>query len=270
MTHEDNRLGVIEEIKQSLPKFFFRAHKKKMKELTNLIMLEKISPTQFHMLYRELTGDCSVSDNSQSKQCDERWQTIIKHAEAGMLRDLRVNTGRTPKYDKFWELVNQQFEEMQAVDDRRHSHSNEDGLVVTNMAFAISAPDLYKKCKETATASGFRGDEIPELLTFKFQFCSKDPFKYSAMNYKGKMKVKYMVQQRNIRKSHDDEHYCSAIYKYLREQIVTHKNHAAFVSTDDKNKIKIGEPKCPITAATRGKRVLVATNQLLQVADHDF
>ena len=117
MTHEDNRLGVIEEIKQSLPKFFFRAHKKKMKELTNLIMLEKISPTQFHMLYRELTGDCSVSDNSQSKQCDERWQTIIKHAEAGMLRDLQVNNGRIPKYDKFWDLVNRQLEEMQAVDD---------------------------------------------------------------------------------------------------------------------------------------------------------
>ena len=90
------------------------------------------------------------------------------------------------------------------------------------------------------------------------------------MNHTGKVKVKYMVQQRNIRKSHDDEHYCSAIYKYLREQIVIHKDHVAFVLTDDKNKIKIGEPNFPITAATRGKRVLVAANQLLQAADHDF
>ena len=159
---------------------------------------------------------------------------------------------------------------MQAVDDRRHSHSNEDGLVVTNMAVAISAPDLYKKCKEAAIASGFREDEIPALSTFKFQFWPKDPFTHSAMNYMGKVKVKYMIQQHNIRKSHNDEHYCSAIYKYLHEQIVTHKDHAAFVSTDDKNKIKTGEPKCLITAATRGKRVLVATNQLLQAADHDF
>ena len=241
-----------------------------MKELTNLIMLDKILPAQFRMLYRELTSDCSVSDNSQSKQCDERWQTLTKHAETGMLRDLQVNNSRTPKYDKFWDLVNRQLEEMQAVDDRRHSHTNKDGLVVTNMAVAVSAPDLYKKCKEAAIASGFGEDEIPALLTIKFQFWPKDPFTYSAMNYKGKVKVKYMVQQRNIHKSHNDEHYCSAIYKYLHEQIVTHKDHAAFVSTDDKNKIKIGEPKCPITAAARGKRVLVATNQLLQAADHDL
>ena len=90
------------------------------------------------------------------------------------------------------------------------------------------------------------------------------------MNYMGKVKVKYMVQQHNICKSHNDEHYCSAIYKYLREQTVTHKDHAAFVSTDDKKKIKIGEPKCSITAATRGKSVLVATSELLWAADHDF
>ena len=96
---------------------FLQSTQKKMKELTDLTMLDKILPTQFCMLYQELTSDCSVSDNSQSKQCDKRWQTIIKHAEAGMLRDLRVSNGRTPKYDKFWDLVNQQLEEMQAVDD---------------------------------------------------------------------------------------------------------------------------------------------------------
>ena len=126
MTYKDNHMGVIEEIKQSLPKFFSRAYKKKMKELTNLIMLDKILPAQFCMLYQELTCDCSVADNSQSKQCDKKCQTIIKHAEAGMLRDLGVNNGRSPKYDKFWDLVNQQLEEMQAVDDQQHSHSNED------------------------------------------------------------------------------------------------------------------------------------------------
>ena len=177
-----------------------------------------------------------------------------------MLRNWQANNSRTPRYDKFWDLVNQYLEEMQAVDYRRHSRSNEDGLVVTNMAVANSTPDLYKKCKEAAIVSVFREDEIPALPTFKFQFWPKDHFTHSAMNYTGKVKVKYMVQQRNIRKSHDDEHYCSTIYKYFRERILTNKDYAAFVSTDDKNEIKIGEPKCPITAAMRGKRVLIATN----------
>ena len=131
--------------KTILTQVFLQSTQKKMKQLTNLIMLDKILPAQFHMLYQEWNRDCSVSEYSQSKQCDKRWQTIIKHAEAGMLRDWQVNNGRTPRYDKFWDLVNWYLEEMQAVDDPRHSHSNEDGLVVTNMAVAISTPDLYKK-----------------------------------------------------------------------------------------------------------------------------
>ena len=156
-------------------------------------MLDKILLAQFHMLYRELTDDCSASDNSQSKQCDERWQTIIKRVEAGMLRDLRINNGRISKYDKFWDLVNQKLEKMQAVDDRWHSHYNKDGLVVINMTVAISAPDLYKRCKDPAIASGFGEDKIPALSTFKFHFWPKDLFTYSAMNYTGKVNVKYMV-----------------------------------------------------------------------------
>ena len=98
-------------------------------------MLDKIQLAQFRMLYRELTGDFCASDNSQSKQCDERWQKIIRHLEAGMLRDFRVSNGRSPKYDKFWDLMSQKLEEMQAVDYRWHSHSNK---------VAISAPDMHK------------------------------------------------------------------------------------------------------------------------------
>ena len=51
---------------------FLQSTHKKMKELTNLIMLGKISTAQFPTLYRELAGDCSASDNFQSKECDER------------------------------------------------------------------------------------------------------------------------------------------------------------------------------------------------------
>ena len=44
----------------------------------------------------------------------------------------------------------------------------------------------------------------------------------------------------------------------------------SFLSTDDKNKIKVGEPNCPLSAVTRGKRVLVAKGQVLKSSDHDF
>ena len=63
---------------------------------------------------------------------------------------------------------------------------------------------------------------------------------------------------------------CNALYLYAREMILAFKEFSTFISTDDKNKIKVGEPNCPTAAVTRGKKVLVAEGQVLQAADHDF
>ena len=46
-------------------------------------------------------------------------------------------------------------------------------------------------------------------------------------------------------------HYCAAIFKYLREAFMF-KEHCAFVSTDDKCKIKVGEPNLPVAGVARG------------------
>ena len=48
------------------------------------------------------------------------------------------------------------------------------------------------------------------------------------------------------------------------------KEHTLFLSTDDKNKIKVDEPNRPIAAVTSGRKVLVAHGQIVQAADHDF
>ena len=79
-----------------------------------------------------------------------------------------------------------------------------------------------------------------------------------------------MVQQRNIRKFSVDAHYCNALFKYSKELAIRFSNYCSFVSTDDKCKIKVGEPNFPVAAVARGKRVLVAKNQVFQVADHDL
>ena len=48
------------------------------------------------------------------------------------------------------------------------------------------------------------------------------------------------------------------------------KEQCVFISTDDKNKIKVGEPDCPISAVTRGSQVLAGYGQVVQSANHDF
>lgn len=52
--------------------------------------------------------------------------------------------------------------------------------------------------------------------------------------------------------------------------ILDFKKYISFKRTDDKNKTKVGEPNCPLSVRTCGKKVLVAQSQVLQAADHNF
>lgn len=74
-----------------------------------------------------------------------------------------------------------------------------------------------------------------------------------------------MIQQRAIQKNHDDDHYCVCLYKHPRDMAVTFKKHVAFVSTDNKSKIKIGEPDCLIFAVTCGRQVIVANGHVVHL-----
>ena len=40
------------------------------------------------------------------------------------------------------------------------------------------------------------------------------------MNYNGRFPVKYMLQQRMVRKLHDDDHCTNALLKYAREYAI--------------------------------------------------
>ena len=79
-----------------------------------------------------------------------------------------------------------------------------------------------------------------------------------------------MVQKRSISKAHGNDHYCAANYCYLPEFSVQFRDNCTRISTDDKNKIKVGESNYSISAVPWGKRVLVPHGQSLQASDHDF
>ena len=52
------------------------------------------------------------------------------------------------KFDSFWDIAKNEIEELTVVDDRRHKQGSiTSGDVVMNMAIAISARNLYDKCK---------------------------------------------------------------------------------------------------------------------------
>ena len=80
-----NRQETINTISKSLPKFFSRAHKSNCKSLVSLLRHNKISPAQYCTLYSELIGDCSVTDNANSKAVYERIELILKTADKRIL-----------------------------------------------------------------------------------------------------------------------------------------------------------------------------------------
>ena len=79
-----------------------------------------------------------------------------------------------------------------------------------------------------------------------------------------------MVQSRQLRKTHDDAHYCSAIFRYEREMAVKFRSYSIFACLDDKHWVSVGEPGFPVAAVERGKLVIVSRNEQFVVADHTF
>ena len=175
------------------------------------------------------------------------------------------------KFDRFWDIGKNVIQELTAVDDRGHTQgSTTSGKVVVNMAIAILAGDLYDKCKNAYLKKQLPENEIPSFSWLTFQFWPKDSTTHRALNYTGRFPVKYMLQQRMIKKAHDDDHYANAVFKYAREYAVSIRGICSFVCTDDKHKISMGQPNFPLGALPRGRRVLVEINESFQVGDHDF
>ena len=144
--------------------------------------------------------------------------------------------------------------------DHRHG-------TVTHLALAISIRDFIAQVKVNS------GN--PDLLTpseelVRLQFWPKTPSSKAAMHYTGRLKVKFKIQQRQWRRDHVDSHYAAALFHYMREYALMVRDYCLFVCLNDKHKIKVGEPDCPVASAERGRRVPMRANQSLQTGNHDF
>ena len=165
-------------------------------------------------------------------------------------------------YDRFWDECRKFLEEEveTAVDERRHGNA-------THLAKAHSTWDLLncvaKRCPS--------GTPLPSEQWLRLQFWPKNATMKSALQYTGRFQVKFMVQPRQLRKWHEDAHYCAALFKYVKEFGLRYKAIVDLVFLDDKHRCKVGEPGIPVAAVERGKQVIVTmSGKKFSVADHDF
>ncbi|CAB4041566.1 Hypothetical predicted protein, partial [Paramuricea clavata] len=256
----------IAEIK-NLPHYHTRAMRREFVHSFGQVTNSK--PALLREAYRRLTGDRSAASSLTEAEVDARVAEMLELEDPDLICDLRVNNaGRPQEYIVFLEKCQQYIERQveTAVDDRRHDPTTSDGDVVTHLATAMNTRHLYDSVVKDC------GDGIPtpSIQWLRLQFWSRRCNSLSATRQKGTLRIKFMVQARQFRKSHVDVHYASSLFRYQKEFAVKFREYCSYISCDDKHTIKVGEPGFPVASAERGKQVLVDMNTKFPVGDHDF
>ena len=215
----------MRKVEATIPTYHTRAMRKQF--VHDFQLFVHIEPKVMREMYRCLTGDSSASTNLSEAAVDERIQSILRLQDPGILPDLRhLNEGRPEKYEVFWEHCKKFLEEQSAVDERRHGET-------THLACVISVRDLVDK----VTSMCPDGTAIPSRQWVRLQFWPKNPTAKASLQYTGKLKVKFMVQARQTRMWHQDAHYASAIFRYLKSLAIRYRDLCDLVFMDDKHKI---------------------------------
>ncbi|XP_019863660.1 PREDICTED: uncharacterized protein LOC109592718 [Amphimedon queenslandica] len=134
------------------------------------------------------------------------------------------------------------------------------------MAKAISIRDLIEQVSKLCPPN----TPIPSNSWVQLNFCPRNPRSHSSKKYTSRLNAKHMIQKRQFRKTHPDSHFCAAVFRYMRDYAIKFRDISVFACIDDKHFIKVGEPGFPIAAAERGREVIVSSNEVFVVGDHDF
>ncbi|XP_033758052.1 uncharacterized protein LOC117340399 [Pecten maximus] len=251
---------VIQGITKDLPTYHTRFMKRNF--LQKVTLLCDVKPMEARCIYKDLTGDNSAPETSNEKIIDEKVKQAFELQDPDVILDLREhNEGQPTKYSVFFDHAKTYIENVveTAVDDRRHD-------TIQHLATAMSVRDLLNQVKGTCP----EGTPIPSEQWLRLQFAPKNHSSINSLQYTGNLHVKYQVQSRQLRKSHIDLHYASAIFRYMKDFAVKFRDNAVMVCMDDKHHCKVGEPGHPVAAVDRGKRVIVGQDSVFAVSDHDF
>ncbi|GBC10931.2 hypothetical protein GLOIN_2v1780244 [Rhizophagus irregularis DAOM 181602=DAOM 197198] len=191
-------------------------------------LIVKASRSILQVLYKDLTGDVSTSDNEINKKTHERIKLMLDTQDPDIIIDLcKIINEKGTKFDVFWNEMQDYFNEvMPAVHDRRYTST-------LYMPIAISVKDLVQiiiERLENKYGTIPNDIEIPSTEWVRLQFWLKTEF--SENRYTGRFQIRYMIQARQIRKSHINSHYCSALWRYLLATSTGVRNKSALTTID--------------------------------------
>ena len=239
-----------------LKEFHTRAQKKDCKR--KISNIAKIKPAIIDYMYSELALDAAAMSHPDTQQRLH----LMSLGECGLVNDLRhLNPGcPNNKYDVFFEKLCEQVQHIEAADERRH------GSGVAHMSRWISLSDMIA---ETATSCP-EGTPIPSKSLVRLQFTPRNPYSSTALTFTSRKPIQYKIQRRQLRAQHPDDHYCAALFKYLKCRSIELKDDCLFFCVDDKAKVPVGEPHRPISTGVRGRQSIAPIDAELSSLDHDM
>ncbi|XP_033753308.1 uncharacterized protein LOC117336780 [Pecten maximus] len=243
--------------KDSFCEFHTRSMKRAFKNKINNIA--HVSPMILNFIYKELTMDATTAEHPDTQ---ERLR-LISLGETDLIADLRhCNPGRpSEKFDTFFQHLADLVEESTAADERRQGTSH--------LSEWISLSDMIEKARQRCPEMTL----IPSKSLVRLQFAPRNPYAKSAWNFTSKIDVQYKIQRRQLRMNHPDQHYCNALFKYMKEMAIELQKEGvsvALFSCDDKAKVPIGEQGFSVSTGVRGKQTIAPTSTTLVAADHDM
>ena len=161
-------------------------------------------------LYQFLTGDSSMT--ATDEQVSKKLKFMLDSQDPEVVYDLRdINHGRPQKFEQFWDEVAALINKMSlaAVDAQRHR-------TVCHFAFAFSVRDLRDQVLQRNPSL-----EASSLEWIRTQSWPRNPFYSSASKHTAKLRIKFMVQTRQLHVDHPDAHYWAAIFKYMKQFAIT-------------------------------------------------
>lgn len=247
---------IVQGLRQNLFEFHTRQMRRDFLHKFSNLGGSRIPPHIMRAIYAELTLDASADQNPE---IDQRARMAILGEDPELIIDMRhLNKGRPgDTFNQFFEQLEKEVQSIMAADERRHN--------VEHIAHYISVPDLIKQVKSNLPDDA----PIPSEPTVLFSFVPKNTHNNVSKLYKSKVPLRMSIQTRQLRASHMDDHFCAAMFKYMREYSVLYRDETTFVCLDDKSKLDFGEPSLALSSGVRGKKAIVPLNSMLSCLDHD-
>ncbi|XP_070559193.1 uncharacterized protein [Ptychodera flava] len=245
---------MMAKIKGRFKEYHTRSQRKLFRKRLNNIT--GVLPSVADFIYKELALDASTASHPETQQ---RLRLIFL-GEKGLVADLRhLNAGRpTGTYDVFFEKLAELVENVTAADERRHN--------TAHLSEWISLKEMMKQAQDLCPEN----TPVPSKSLVRLQFAPRNPYTHAALNFTSRIQVQYKIQRRQLRVEHPDDHYCAAIFKYLKNKATELKDRCVMFCCDDKAKVPFGEPGHAVSTGVRGKKTITPTGTTLCALDHDM